>query len=115
MTHWKALQDEKPWLYAHDLGGRDVTVEIESVTAGEIVGEQGKKSRKPIAAFVGAKKRLALNATNCKTIAQLAGSNAVEDWIGMAITLYPTTTTWGGQTVDCIRVRNKAPARKEQP
>jgi hypothetical protein len=116
MTHWKSLQDEKEWLYAHDLNGRDVVVEIASVVAGEITGEQGKKSRKPIASFVNAKKKLALNATNCKTLATLLGSNNVEDWVGKAITLYPTTTTWGGQTVDCIRVRPKLPTpRKEAP
>jgi hypothetical protein len=55
---------------------------------------------------------LLLNKTNAKTIAQLYGNNPGQ-WAGKLITLYATTTDMAGQTVDCIRVRPKAPAKAE--
>jgi hypothetical protein len=51
---------------------------------------------------------LLLNKTNAKTIAQLYGKRP-SDWVGRWIALYPTTTDVGGETHDCIRVRNEIP------
>lgn len=104
---------DKAYLYAFDLQGRDVTVTIEKVTGGTLTGTGGQKAKKPVLFFKGAKKGLALNITNAKTIAAMyGGSFKSEDWIGKRITLYPTTTQFGGQTVECIRVRPQAPGAK---
>lgn len=100
---------EKDFLYSYDLQGRDVTVVIERVAQGTLVGQQGKKTKKPVVFFKGKSKPLALNITNIKTISSLYGSFRVEDWIGKSITLYPTTTNFGSETKDCIRIRNKRP------
>lgn len=108
MPHWKSMMDEKDFLFAFDLQGKEAVVTIDRVIAGEISGEQGRKTKKPIATFVGKKKKLALNATNCKTIAALYGNDTAA-WSGKSITLYPTTTTFGGTTVECIRVRPSVP------
>lgn len=113
MPHWKSMVD-KEFLGAWDLNGKDVHVTIDRVEAGEITGEQGKKSKKPICWIRGAKKPLALNVTNCKIIAALYG-NDTSDWSGKRITLFATTTSFGGQTVECIRVRPKAPPAKGEP
>lgn len=102
---------DKDFLYSYDLQGRDVTVVIERVAQGTLVGQQGKKSKKPVVFFKGKSKPLALNVTNIKTIAALYGSFRAEDWIGKAITIYPTTTNFGSETKDCIRVRNKRPGK----
>lgn len=51
---------------------------------------------------------LLLNKTNAKAIAQLYGKRPA-DWVGKWIQLYPTTTEVGGETRDCIRVRNQIP------
>lgn len=51
---------------------------------------------------------LLLNKVNAKTIAQLYTKRPA-DWVGKWITLYPTTTEVGGETRDCIRVRNQEP------
>lgn len=110
MGHWKKLMDEKELLYAYDLDGKDVTLEIEKVTGGELVGEQGRKTKKPIASFKGTAKKLALNTTNCKQIVSLYGSNEVNDWVGKRVTLFPTTTEFGGKVMDCIRIRPMIPA-----
>lgn len=109
--HYKKMFDDKEHLYAFDLDGREVTAQIERVTAGEISGEQGRKSKKPVVSFVGKAKKLALNKTNGKTIASLYGSDT-DGWAGKWITMYPTTTNFGGETVECIRVRNQVPQAK---
>lgn len=109
MAHWKKLMDPKDMLFAYDLDGRDVTVTFEKVIGGELTGEQGRKTKKPIAHIKGTTKKLALNATNCTTIEQLYGTADVEKWSGIRVTLFPTTTSFGGKTVDCIRIRPYLP------
>lgn len=103
----RKMFDEKEYLFAFDLDGRDVTVTISKVEPGK-VGHGNRATKKPILSFKGKRKKLAVNATNVKTIASLVGSFKASDWIGKTITLYPTTTSFGGETVDCIRVRNRA-------
>lgn len=91
MAHWKSLMD-RDFIYAFDLQGKDVTVVVTKVTGGTLVGEGGRKSKKPVAYFEGKEKGLALNSTNCKTIASMYG-NDTDGWIGKKITLFPTVTT----------------------
>jgi hypothetical protein len=99
---------DREYIGAWDLP-RDVTVIIARVTAGELVGEGGRKTKKPIVYFEGKDKGFAANKTNCKIIAGMYGTDTAK-WIGKAITLYPTTTEMGGKTHDCIRVRPQIPA-----
>lgn len=111
MPHYKTMFDagaNADYLFAADLDGREITVEIEHVSVGELTGENNRKTRKPALRFKGKRKRLAINKTNGKAIAKLYGTNT-DGWIGKRITIYPTTTTFGGETVECIRVRPKAP------
>jgi len=108
MAHYKRMFDDKEHLYAFDLDGRDVTLQIEKVVAGELAGEKGRKTKKPMISFVGARKKLAINKTNGKTIASLYG-NDTDGWTGRWITIFPTTTDFGGETVECIRVRPQVP------
>lgn len=111
VPHYLRMYDDKEHLYAFDLDGRDVTLQIEKVFAGEVQGEKGRKSKKPIIKFVGKDKKLAVNKTNGKTIAALYGKET-EQWVGQGLTLYPTTTDFGGETVECIRIRPVKPERK---
>ncbi len=110
MPDFRSMFD-KDYLYAFMLNGREVTVEIAKVQSGKLVGEGGKSSKKPICHFKGKDKPLALNVTNCKTIAAMYGNNT-DAWIGKRITIYPTTTDFGGKTCDCIRVRQGVPNGK---
>jgi len=110
MAHWKSMMD-RDFIFAFDLAGKDVTVTINRVTAGELTGSSGRKAKKPVAYFEGKERGLALNATNCKTIAALYG-NDTDGWSGKKITLYPTVTQMGGETVECIRVRATKPTGK---
>ena len=103
MTDYRTFFN-KEYLYAYDLDGKEVTVTIERVEGREMVATGGRKSSKPVLFFKGTTKGLAINATNGKAIASLYG-NDVAKWFGERITLFPTTTTMGGETVDCIRVK----------
>lgn len=103
---------DKAYIYAYDLEGRDVTVEIVRVTGGTLVGTGGKSNKKPVLYFKGTEKGLALNITNARVIAGLYGGFDSDKWIGKRITLYPTTTTFGSNTVDCIRIRPIVPKGK---
>lgn len=112
MAHWKKFMD-KELLGAHDLDGRDVNVMIVEVNGGEVGKKKSKKPVAVIASLSGKRlgKKLALNVTNCKIIEQLSGSPDVDQWRNLAITLYATTTDFGGAMVDCIRIRPTAPRK----
>jgi len=111
MTDIRKMYD-RDFIYAYDLEGKDVTVTIERVEAGTLTGTGGKKSRKPVLYFKGTKKGLGLCITNARVIAGLYGGFDSEKMIGKRITLYPTTTKFGADTVDCIRIRNRIPEGK---
>jgi hypothetical protein len=86
----------------------DAVVTITSIKVEEIVGEGGRKDNCPVMRMQGKKKGFILNVTNCRSIAGMYG-NDVDGWVGKRITLYPTTTQFGRNTVDCIRVRTNVP------
>ena len=114
MSDYRALFDNE-YLGAWDLAGRDVVVTISKVRGVEITGEGGRKSKKPVLNFEGKAKAMISNKTNSKAIAGLYGNDTTQ-WVGKRITLYPTQTAFGGQTMDCIRVRPQAPQVKpEEP
>lgn len=115
MPHWRSLTDST-YLRAADLldpntgTRREFTLDIESVAGGTLVGEGGRKTRRPIVQFKGARKPFGVNATNAKTLTALAGSPMTERWVGLRVTLYVTTTRdlATGEVIDCIRIRPKA-------
>ena len=111
-TDYRSLYG-KEWLGSWDLQDKDVTVTIVSCTGGELTSQGGRKSKKPVLTIKGTEKKLALNATNGKTIAALYGKH-VEGWAGKRITLYKSMTRSpdGGDDVECVRIRPKAPPAK---
>lgn len=108
MSHWRAMTDSE-WLRSFDLQGRDVTVTIDKVVAGEVTGENGRVNKRPVLYFRGKGKPLAANATNCKTIARMYG-NDTREWVVKRVTLFPATTkAKSGEMVDCLRIRPEIP------
>ena len=103
MPDYRALYDSE-FLHHYDLKKDEATVEIESVEAGNLVGQGGRKSKRPLVKFKGAEKALVLNKTNGKAISVLYG-NDTEKWPGCKVTIYKAQTSLGGETVDCIRVK----------
>lgn len=110
MPHWRTMMSSDK-LHAADLQGQDRVVVIEAVKQGEYPDHEDSKKRlfKPDVYFRGKKKPLGLNSTNARAIAKLLGSQKTEDWIGKAITIYPTTTMAFGEEHECIRVRPRLP------
>lgn len=112
--HWRGLTDRETlgaWDLCDDDGKPcDITAKIVKVVGGEVKSaEKPKGERRPFVYFEGQKKPLVCGATNAKTIASIAGSNHVEKWVGLLVTLYPTTTkAKGAEVVDCIRIRPRA-------
>lgn len=113
MTDYRSLYD-KDYIGAWDLkDDRDVVVTITRVIGGNLVGQGGRKSKKPVIYMKGTEKGFALNATNGKAIATMYGPH-IEKWVGKKIALYKSTTRNpnGDGEVECIRVRPKIPAEK---
>src|SRR5678816_1403114 len=90
------------YLKASDLAGRAVVVTIDRVEF-EPVGRD--KEVKAVVYFVGKTKGVVLNKTNARKITEITGSALTEEWVGSAITIYPTETEFAGETVECIRVK----------
>lgn len=95
-----------------ELGGKDVTVTIESIEPRhELQRTDKSKDYKPILNFKDAEKAMVLNKTNAQTIAAMYGPEAME-WIGKRITLYCKKVEAFGKVYDAIRIRAKVPAAK---
>lgn len=107
-TDWRGMFDRE-YIGAWDLPkGTDIPVIIDRVKAGELVAPGGRKTKKPVVYFRGKEKGFALNKTNAKAIAGMYG-NDTSKWIGQPIAIYATQTQFGGDTVECIRVRPTPP------
>lgn len=103
------------YLKAGDLGGAQPVVTIDRMEV-EPVGRD--KEIKPVLYFEGKEKGLVLNKTNAAKIAQLVGSKNTDDWPGCQIRIYATETEFGGETVECIRVKaagQPAQGRRQPP
>jgi hypothetical protein len=112
----------KEYLCAADLAGKDVTLTISRLAQESLRTDKGDED-KWVLFFVEMEarhardkkklnKRLVLNKTNAKAIAKLHG-NETDDWKGKQLTFFATTCQAFGETVDCIRIRDRvAPKRR---
>jgi len=114
-THWKSLTSAE---YAGAFSvpeGKDLVLTIDKVVKERVTGNNGKKEDLMVCHF---KERDALpmivNKTNAKTITKVVGSPFVEEWSGHKIALYADTTRFGGEIVECLRVRGYEPKQTEQ-
>jgi len=97
------------YLKAKDLDGPKV------VAIAEVTDEifRGSPEPKPLCRFKGMSKPLILNKTTTEAIEDIAGTDEMDDWTGVKVEIYPTTTEVNGETKACIRIR--APAQAELP
>lgn len=100
------------FLKASDLGANQPVVTIDRVDV-EPVGRD--KEMKPVLYFKGKEKGFILNKTNSRKIAELTGSKDTDDWGGCQIRLYATETEFGGETVECIRIKAAGAEKKPKP
>lgn len=97
------------WLTSEDLvEGRDLEVTIENVILYPEVSFQGGRKRNNYLGlkFAGKERILGLNATNRKALNRMFG-NVVRAWKGQKVTLYVTQTQMAGETVNCVRIRDR--------
>ncbi|MHB9056225.1 MAG: hypothetical protein ACYC2P_08760 [Paludibacteraceae bacterium] len=107
-THWKAATNPD-YIGAYSLEpGQDLIVTIENVTRELVTSTGGKKEECTVAKLKG-QKPFIINRTNAKTISQLYGTPYIEDWAGISIKLYVTTTKFAGEEVECLRIRKEIP------
>jgi hypothetical protein len=92
------------YLKASDLAGRPRIFTIEEAPLLTLKNTKGEEQQKTVLVFAGEKKSLPLNMTNWDAVADICGGDT-EDWPGGKVELYPTKTSMGGKTVDCIRIR----------
>lgn len=91
-----------PHLEAADFPA-DTEVTIKAVNFAEVGAEKVKKG---VLYFEELPRGMVVNRTNLKRIIAWHG-NETDDWVGKKITLYASETEYNGDTVDCIRVRQK--------
>lgn len=85
------------------LKGKKATLTIKNVDIEELIGETGKPAAKVIVSFSERPLELVLPKTNGECLRRMFGNNP-HQWIGKRVTLFPSTTKFGRETVDCIRV-----------
>ena len=100
------------YLKASDLGTNVVIVTIAHVTI-EPVGQN--KDQKPVVYFEGKQKGMVLNRINSKKITEIAGTPETDEWTGVRVALFATTTEFAGDTVECLRVKVPLPQRVVAP
>jgi hypothetical protein len=93
-------------LKAADLQGTEPIVTIAKVEM-----KNFDKGNKLVITFVGKKKVLVANKTNCNRIA-FAHTTNTDNWIGKKIQLYTDLVDFQGSTVEAIRVR---PIKEQAP
>jgi hypothetical protein len=99
------------YLKAVDLKGKPHIVTIERAPYETLKGLDGKEAQKIVLYFKNADKSLPLNATNFDAVCDATSRFDTEDWPGQRIELFPTKTTMGGKTIDCIRIRRPSASR----
>lgn len=102
------------WLKTSDLGEEDHVVTIDTVKR-EMIGQGEQAKLKLVIRFHEFAKPLVCNLTNAKNIAKVLGSDDTDDWEGERITLWVNPdVSFGGEVVEAIRVRSKAPTQPQQ-
>lgn len=105
--HWKeALPGD--YLGAWSLNGEDKVLTVKSAGREIVTGANGKKEELLVIHWGENELPMVCNRTNAKSISKLYGPY-LEDWRGKKIQLFPTTTKFGGEIVECLRVRPTAP------
>jgi hypothetical protein len=82
--------------------GKKVTLTIKNIDIEELTGEKGKEP-KVVVSFSERPLEYVMPKTCGFALKRMFGNNPRE-WVGKRVTWYPTTTKFGRETVDCIRV-----------
>lgn len=111
-THFKQLVDPR-YLGAYSLPqGQDIILTIREIRRETVTMMGGQKEECTIAYWMESEKPAILNVTNMKMIAKIYKTPYIEDWVGKKVQFYATTTRFGGETVECLRIRQFIPKQE---
>ena len=102
MAHFKKSFPSR-FTQAADFDNGPITVTIKS-TANEDFGTKDNPQEKPVAFFDEDMRPVVLNITRCEAIAEIAGSEGMDDWPGTRVQLSKGATRFQGKKVACIDV-----------
>ena len=103
MAHFRKSFPSR-FMQSTDLDDGPITATIKEVTQ-ENLGTKEKPDEKPVARFEEETlKPVVLNITRCEAIAEIAGSEDMDDWSGVRIQLAKGWTRYQGKKVACIEV-----------
>lgn len=109
MPHWKKAFNPD-YLGAYSIeDNQDLVLTIKSVGVETVTGEGGKKEDCLVCRFLEDVKPMILNKTNCKSISKIYKNPDTDSWKGKKIQVYATTTKFGRDIVDCLRIREQIP------
>jgi hypothetical protein len=102
MGHLISEVYQSQWLKPEDLQGRVATVLIREATVETLRGRDGAQREAVVLTFVGKQKRMALNATQARTIAVQLGDD-IDEWAGRNIRIGPGKLQNGTQTIVVLK------------
>jgi len=88
-----------PWLKSEDLAGRAVVVKIVAAQVETLRQFDGTQAPKLVLTFEKATKRLIVNKTQAKRLAEVTGTEAFDAWVGHRVALKPAIAQNGKPTV----------------
>lgn len=102
------------FLKADMLKGQKVTVTIIEIMGEDLIGENNKTKSEWVVKIKERPLQLVLNKTNGFCLYRMFGSDP-HSWLNKRITIYPTTTKFGRETLDCIRVWGSPDISEDMP
>jgi len=114
-THWREFHPTD-YLGAYAFNpGEEKILTIREAHHGKVEGERGKVEDCLVVHWQekGVKPLIA-NVTNSKAISKVAKSSYIEDWRGVAVSLYTAEVSAFGETVEAVRIR-QTPPKIEKP
>jgi hypothetical protein len=102
------------FLKADMLKGQKVTVTIIQIMGEDLIGENNKTKSEWVVKIKERPLQLVLNKTNGFCLYRMFGSDP-HSWIDKRVTIYPTTTKFGRETLDCIRVWGSPDIAEDMP
>jgi hypothetical protein len=88
-----------PWLRPEDLAGAARRVQVESVDVQGFRQRDGSTQEKIVVGFLGKQKRMILNVTQARALAEVAGSEEIDRWAGVQVVLTPARASNGKLTI----------------
>lgn len=113
-THWREFH---PTDYIGSYAfspGEDKVLTISRARRENVKDASGRSEECLVVHWEESEKPMIVNVTNSKAISKVAGSPFIEEWPGVAVSLFTTEVSAFGETVEAVRVRQTAP-RKQKP